>query len=121
MDSIESVKIAFRTPDITRLTKIDIDSRTINKAILDEHAVDLEIKPEARIWQTELVGKEGIPGYNAETGALREKIANSYFDPKDYTVLDGKCGGNNCFDGVYINKKTGQLVISCGFFPHGHC
>jgi len=34
----------------------------------------------------------------------------TYFDPKDYTALDGSCG-SNCFDGVFINKKTGELVI----------
>lgn len=54
--------------------------------------------------------KEGIAKYSNETGKLREDIAKSYFDPKDYTALDGSCG-NNCFDGVFVNKKTGELLI----------
>ena len=26
-------------------------------------------------------------------------------------MLQGKCGSNNCFDGVFINNKTGEISI----------
>lgn len=45
---------------------------------------------------------------HAQTGALREDIADSYFTSSGYTKLESKCG-SNCFDGVYI--KNGELYI----------
>lgn len=108
--SINEIKTFLRVPDITRLTKIDIDTRSINNAILNEHGVNIEVNLDAQKWQAELVTKEGKPEFNNQTGKLREDIAKTYFDTKDYTALDGSCG-SNCFDGVFINNKTGELII----------
>lgn len=43
-------------------------------------------------------------------GNLREKVAKDYFESNGFTSLDGKCGANNCFDGVYI--KGDKVVIN---------
>ena len=46
---------------------------------------------------------------SAEAGGyLREYISNNYFLRNGYRSLEGKCGGGNCFDGVYIR---GDKVI----------
>lgn len=39
-------------------------------------------------------------------GTLREIVADNYFQRNGYTVLDGKCGSGNCFDGVYVKGNT---------------
>lgn len=39
-------------------------------------------------------------------GDLREYVANNYFVRNGFKPLDGKCGSNNCFDGVYIKGNT---------------
>jgi hypothetical protein len=110
LEVITDIKTFVKVPDITRLTKIDIDTRSINNAILNEHSIKIEVNPEAQNWQTQLVDMEGKKQFNNESATLREDIARAYFDPKDYTALDGSCG-SNCFDGVFINKNTGELVI----------
>lgn len=46
---------------------------------------------------------------NAEAGALREAVADSYFQRNGFAALDGKCG-TNCFDGVYI--KGDQVIVN---------
>lgn len=47
---------------------------------------------------------------NTAAGSLREKVAKDYFESNGFTSLDGKCGANNCFDGVYI--KGDKVVIN---------
>lgn len=45
-----------------------------------------------------------------EQGALREQVTNGYFARNGYTQLEGKCGSNNCFDGVFIKGDTVYVV-----------
>ncbi|EON12802.1 filamentous hemagglutinin [Pandoraea sp. SD6-2] len=41
---------------------------------------------------------------------LREYVVNNYFVRNGYKPLEGKCGANNCFDGVYVKGDTIHLV-----------
>lgn len=43
-------------------------------------------------------------------GDLREYVVNNYFVRNGYRPLEGKCGANNCFDGVYVKGDTIYLV-----------
>lgn len=43
-------------------------------------------------------------------GDLREYVVNNYFVRNGFKSMEGKCGGNNCFDGVYIKGDTLYVV-----------
>lgn len=46
----------------------------------------------------------------AEQGVLRENVTNSFFSRNGFTQLEGKCGSNNCFDGVFVKGNTVYVV-----------
>ena len=46
----------------------------------------------------------------AEQGVLREQVTNGYFARNGFTQLEGKCGSNNCFDGVFVKGDTVYVV-----------
>ena len=46
----------------------------------------------------------------AAGGEVREFVTDSYFMRNGFTKFDGKCGGNNCFDGVYVKGDTVYIV-----------
>lgn len=43
-------------------------------------------------------------------GDLREYVVNNYFVRNGFESMEGECGGNNCFDGVYIKGDTLYVV-----------
>ncbi|QHE94247.1 filamentous hemagglutinin N-terminal domain-containing protein [Pandoraea fibrosis] len=43
-------------------------------------------------------------------GDLREYVVNNYFVRNGFKSMEGKCGGSNCFDGVYIKGDTLYVV-----------
>ena len=47
---------------------------------------------------------------DTEQSALREKVTNSFFARNGFTQLEGKCGSNNCFDGVFVKGNTVYVV-----------
>ena len=52
----------------------------------------------------------GTLSSTAEQGAVREQVTNSYLARNGFTQLEGKCGSNNCFDGVFVKGDTVYLV-----------
>lgn len=52
---------------------------------------------------------DALPSVQVQ-GALREYVADSYFLRNGYVRLEGKCGGGNCFDGVYVKGR--QVVVN---------
>jgi filamentous hemagglutinin len=42
----------------------------------------------------------------AKQGALAENVTNGYMARNGFTQLEGKCGSNNCFDGVFVKGDT---------------
>ena len=46
----------------------------------------------------------------AAQGVLREKVTNDYLARSGFTQLEGKCGSNNCFDGVFVKGNTVYIV-----------
>jgi filamentous hemagglutinin len=55
----------------------------------------------------------------AEQGALRENVTNSFFGRNGFTQLEGKCGSNNCFDGVFVKGDMVYVVETKPLQPNG--
>jgi filamentous hemagglutinin len=56
------------------------------------------------------LSKLGTLSDTGAQGAVREKVTNEYFARNGFTQLEGKCGSNNCFDGVFVKGNTVYVV-----------
>ena len=98
--------------ELNKLDKVELNSRRINPDMIEANAISIAVDPKMAAKQAELVELEGKGLFNSITGQLREDIVFAYFkNNPDLTPLPGKCGSNNCFDGVFINNKTGEISI----------
>jgi len=105
----EKISDFFKLPGLNKMPKVDISANGTNISArkITENGLPVEHKlsPEER----KLQEKWSNASSSSEKGKIGEELTTSYFERNGYKSLPGKCGSDNCFDGVFV--KDGQVYI----------
>ncbi|WP_331694680.1 hemagglutinin repeat-containing protein [Pandoraea sputorum] len=95
------------TSDVALLERVSASpAGNISAQQITREGTSLRLTAEDRtlLSQLDAISSTGIQG------DLREYVVNNYFLRNGYKPLEGKCGANNCFDGVYVKGDTVYIV-----------